>query len=144
MRCKAPGLSQSRPCMRAIRCTAPASSTALMPAGAPLPMTTPPAWPELSNRSPRVIGPDAETWPRRLTGWPARAGAAHIRASTTPMNFSPRMTSRLHLGVGLQHLVGGGDHLRIHLVGALGDDQRGDLAHRIDVGGLGIALQGLG
>src|SRR3984957_6344571 len=145
MRCRLLGLSQSRACPGAVRCPAPASRTALMPAGAPVPMTTPDAGPELSKRSPKVMAPDAATCPRRLTGWPARAGVAQTpartRASMTPMDFSPRMTSRLHLGVGLQHLVGGGDDLGVHLVGALGDDKRGDLADRVDVGGFGIALQ---
>ena len=38
------------------------------------------------------------------------------------------------------HLVGGLDHLGVHLIGALRRDQVGDLGDRIDVGGFEIAL----
>src|SRR4029453_121685 len=43
-------------------------------------------------------------------------------------------------GGGLQHLVGGADHLGVHLVGALRRDQVGNLGHHLDIGLLEIAL----
>src|SRR6266478_9761806 len=43
-------------------------------------------------------------------------------------------------GGGLQHLVGGADHLGVHLVGALRRDQVGNLGDDLDIGLLEIAL----
>src|SRR5207245_9073108 len=43
-------------------------------------------------------------------------------------------------GSGLQHLVGGADHLGVHLVGALRRDQVGNLGDDLDIGLLEIAL----
>ncbi len=45
-----------------------------------------------------------------------------------------------HAGGGLHHLVGGADHLGVHLVGALGGDQVGDFEHDFDVGLFEVAL----
>src|SRR5579871_4530318 len=135
------GFSQSRPWSRAIRCTTPASRTALWPGGAGVPTTTPAAAPAPSNSAPSVIGPEASGEARSCTGWAATAGDADMSASRQATANPLGMALSLHLGVGLQHLVGGRDHLRIHLVGALRHDQRGDLAYRVDVRGLGVALQ---
>ena len=44
------------------------------------------------------------------------------------------------VGGGLQHLVGGRDHLRVHLVGALRGDQSCNFRHRVDVRLLEITL----
>src|SRR5258706_13211855 len=41
---------------------------------------------------------------------------------------------------GLQHLVGGADHLGVHLVGALRRDQVGNLGDDLDIGLFEIAL----
>src|SRR5205085_5339530 len=43
-------------------------------------------------------------------------------------------------GGGLQHLVGGADHLGVHLIGALRRDQVGTLGDDLDIGLLEIAL----
>ena len=50
------------------------------------------------------------------------------------------MASAHQVGGCRQHLVGGGDDLAVHFVGALRGDQIGDLAHRFDIGLLEIAL----
>jgi hypothetical protein len=52
----------------------------------------------------------------------------------------PIRAASAHLRGGGQHLVGGGDDLGVQLIAALGLDQFGDLAHRIDRAFLKIAL----
>src|SRR5258707_2817268 len=43
-------------------------------------------------------------------------------------------------GGGLQHLVGGADHLGVHLISALRRDQVGNLGNDLDIGLLEVAL----
>jgi hypothetical protein len=52
-----------------------------------------------------------------------------------------RKTLALNLVGSRQHLVGCGDNLGIHFIGPLRNDQGGDLADRVDIGGLGVALE---
>src|SRR5215470_6950504 len=67
----------------------------------------------------------------------ARAPPNHRAAVMT------RPRSAHVLGDRLRHLVGRGDHLGIHLVGALRLDQLGDLLDGIDVRGFEIGLHDL-
>src|SRR5271163_4536406 len=76
------------------------------------------------------------------------AKAARPGASQSPSDVSiaaivfTRMTppSAPQIRYGAGHLIGRLNDLRIHLIGALGGDQVGDLRHRIDVGGFEISL----
>src|SRR3972149_10081979 len=73
------------------------------------------------------------------------AWAAVARAPARPKT-KPIRTLRvirqflLDLRRALEHLVGGLDHLRIHLIGALGADEIGDLLDNVHVGGFQVAL----
>src|SRR5690349_21134200 len=122
-------LVQSRPARRAAICTAPASSTAEGPTR--LATTTSEAAPAPSNSSPRVMRPSASVVSDRSeTAWPARAGVAISRAARAGTNAFIGLRPQVRRG--LEHLVGRGDDLGVHLVGALGDDQGGDFADRVD------------
>src|SRR5262249_39647045 len=104
-------------------------------------MAMPAAAPAPSIRSPmRTRSP--ETTPSRLSfgtgeaaGSAARAAAPGTSASKAAITATRSMvqSSRVHVVVGLQHLVGCGDDLRVHFVRALGGDQVGHLDHRVDV-----------
>src|SRR6185295_18114173 len=52
----------------------------------------------------------------------------------------PGMALTQALGDGGEHVIGGLDDLRVHLIGALRRDELGNLLHRIDVGVLEVAL----
>src|SRR5258705_9655013 len=62
---------------------------------------------------------------------------AVARRSERMVIISPLAEQR---GGGLQHLVGGADHLGVHLIGALRRDQVGNLGDDLDIGLLEIAL----
>src|SRR5258707_14433170 len=70
--------------------------------------------------------------------------AAEVAASRAVARKSERMVIISPLaeqrGGGLQHLVGGAEHLGVHLVGALRRDQIGNLGDDLDIGLLEIAL----
>ena len=73
------------------------------------------------------------------------AGAANASSKTNAANDCAdhgrgSFSSRQLRGC-LQHFVGRGDDLGVHLVGALRGDQIGDLGHRLDVGLFEAALQ---
>jgi hypothetical protein len=51
------------------------------------------------------------------------------------------LPSSAHLARRAQHLVGARDDARVHLIGALGRDEVGDLGDRVDVGLFEIGLQ---
>ena len=59
---------------------------------------------------------------------------------THPELFDALAKEFVDSGFDLKHLIRCGDDLGIHFIGALGGDQRGDLVHRIDVGGFQEAL----
>src|SRR5260370_10013028 len=67
----------------------------------------------------------------------AAASRAVARKTERMDIISPLAEQR---GGGLQHLVGGADHLGVHLIGALRRDQVGNLGHHLDIGLLEIAL----
>src|SRR5262245_44424913 len=99
---------------------------------------TPAAAPAPLKMSPRVTTPSAsKALAFSVTGVAARAGEAAARAAR---NTSAFIGLRLQLVGGGEHVVGGGDDLGVHLVGALGDDQGRDFGDRVDVGGFGVAL----
>src|SRR5699024_7971122 len=106
--------------------------------------------PAFSIRSPtRTISPVTLTVARRtgalicVSASPASADIAveASRAAARTSEWAVRVIMAISLqasaeqrGGGLHHLVGGGDDLGVHLVGALGGDQLAHFAHDVDIG----------
>ena len=70
----------------------------------------------------------------------AAAAAGIARQSARVRMRIMAYSSAEQVGGRLQHLVGCGDDLGVHFVGALRGDQIGDFAHRLDIGLFEIAL----
>src|SRR5690348_14669221 len=111
-------------------------------AGATTSLALAPASPKRSPR--RMTGPVTVALGRSvaaLAGETAPTSAVRARRMTNRImrGFLARPAS-LHLAQRRHHLVGGLDHFRIHLIGALRRDEVGDLRDDVDIGGLEQAL----
>src|SRR5580704_3322621 len=103
--------------------------------------------PAFSTRSPmRTSSPFTVTlaFSAGVAGAPPVCAAAAVDRAISAKSAVKRNISQSplphQLRGGLQHLVGSRDHLRVHLIGALGGDQVRDLGDRVDVRLLEIAL----
>src|SRR3954447_3205556 len=97
------------------------------------------ALPALSITSPiRTRSPVTLTLPRSTGLAMSRFCATHgvpqasMAVATSMVRISMMIASPEQVRSGLQHLVGCGDHLGVHLVGALRRDQVGDFRHHLD------------
>src|ERR1043166_8969165 len=111
-------------------------------------MAIPAAGPVPSIRSPMRTRSSETTASRLSVGtgaapsspaWATVAGPSAMNAAITATR-SMIHSSRVHVVVGLEHLVGRCDDLGVHLIGTLGGDQVGHLDHRVDVRLLEVAL----
>src|SRR5262249_2626277 len=109
-----------------------------MPAAAPAPSMRSP----MRTRSPETTASRLSFGTGEAAGsaaWLAAPGMSDSMAAIAATRSMVR-SSRMHVVVGLQHLIGRGDDLRVHLVRALCGDQIGHFDHRVDVRLLEIAL----
>src|SRR5438105_15138039 len=125
-------MTSSRVCADAVAVPAASRAVARRRERGKLLPFPPPLWEGVRPQAPACAVPSCPPLPHK-----GRESRARIVAAVRIVIISSLAEQR---GGGLQHLVGGADHLGVHLIGALRRDQVGNLGDDLDIGLLEIAL----
>src|SRR5437879_1455161 len=123
-------MTSSRTCARAVAVPAASRAVARRRERGKLLPFPPPLWEGGRPQAPACAVPPSLNLKRGES-------RARIVAAVRIVIISPLAEQR---GGGLQHLVGGADHLGVHLIGALRRDQVGNLGDHLDIGLFEVAL----